>query len=210
MFTGIIPFQGRFVGFREGRSVLAVEAAIPGSRLAAGGSLAVDGVCLTLTRREGGSLLFDLSPETLARTTLGGLRPGARVNLELPLTLADPLGGHLVSGHVDFTAKTLRALPRRAGLRLAFALPPAHRKYFIPQGSVAVNGVSLTVAALGPSSFEVELIPATLDQSNLAGLRAGDPVNVECDMIGKYVYNQRPGRSAAGDARGPRRGDTRR
>ncbi len=209
MFTGIIQNQGRFGGFREGRTVLAVEASIPESRLAPGGSIAVDGVCLTLTRRDGGNLIFDLSQETLARTTLGGLRPGARLNLELPLTLADPLGGRLVSGHIDFTAKTLRSTPKHPGLRLAFALPAAQRKYFIPKGSVAVNGVSLTVAALGPSSFEVELIPATLDKSNLSSLRAGDPVNVECDMIGKYVYNQRLGRSEAGSIHGPRRGDTR-
>ncbi len=199
MFTGIIQYRGRFAGFRGGRSVLAVEADIPDGKLAEGGSLAVDGVCLTLTGRDGRSLLFDLSRETLARTTLGGLRPGADLNLELPLTLADPLGGHLVSGHVDFAAKTLRAAPRGAGQRLAIALPAARRKLVIAKGSIAVNGVSLTVAALGPSSFEVELIPATLGKSNLAALRAGDPVNVECDMIGKYIYNQLlkiPGRSS--------------
>jgi riboflavin synthase len=203
MFTGIIQYEGRFAGFRGGHGGMAVEAAIPAGRLASGGSIAVNGVCLTLVRIEGGVFHFDLSRETLARTTLGELRPGARLNLELPLTLADPLGGHLMSGHVDFTAKTVRVVPHRPGRRLVFALPPAQRKYFIPQGSVGVNGVSLTVAALGSSTFEVELIPETLDRSNLSALRAGDPVNVECDMIGKYVYNQTAGRSE------PRQGDPR-
>jgi riboflavin synthase len=207
MFTGIIQYQGRFAGFREGRRVMAIETAIPAGKIAPGGSVAVDGVCLTLARTESGTLVFDLSQETLARTTLGGLRLGARLNLELPLTLADPLGGHLVSGHVDFTAKTVRMTPRRPGSRLVFSLPAAQRKYFIPKGSVAVNGVSLTVAALVPSAFEVELIPATLDKSNLSALRAGDPVNVECDMIGKYVYNQAPGRIASNGRPGPLQGD---
>ena len=114
----------------------------------------------------------------------------------LPLTLADPLGGHLMSGQVDFTAKTVRVTPKRPGRRLAFGLPAAFRKFLVAKGSVGVNGVSLTVASLGPSRFEVELIPATLDKSNLSALRAGDPVNVECDMIGKYVYNFTSGRSA--------------
>ncbi|MDD8026418.1 MAG: riboflavin synthase [Acidobacteriota bacterium] len=197
MFTGIIQYEGRFAGFREGRRELTVEAAIPSGKLAPGGSVAVNGVCLTLVRTGNGVFHFNLSRETLARTTLGDWRPGARLNLELPLTLADPLGGHLMSGHVDFTTKLVRAVPRRPGRRLAFSLPAAQRKYFIPQGSVGIDGVSLTVAALGSSTFEVELIPETLDRSNLSALRAGDPVNVECDMIGKYVYNQAPGRSGS-------------
>jgi riboflavin synthase len=197
MFTGIIQYEGRFAGFREGRRELAVEAAIPSGKLVPGGSVAVNGVCLTLVRSGNGVFHFDLSRETLARTTLGDRRPGARLNLELPLTLADPLDGHLMSGHVDFTTKLVRAVPHRPGRRLAFCLPAAQRKYFIPQGSVGIDGVSLTVAALGASTFEVELIPETLDRSNLSALRAGDPVNVECDMIGKYVYNQASGRSGS-------------
>jgi riboflavin synthase len=196
MFTGIVQYAGRFVGFREGRTEMAVEAEIPAGKIGPGGSVAVDGICLTLVKTEGRVLIFNLAQETLAKTTLGGLRLGARLNLELPLTLADPLGGHLMSGHVDFTTKTVRVSPKKPGRRLIFSLPAAQRKYFIPKGSVAVNGVSLTVAALGPSTFEVELIPVTLDKSNLAVLRAGDAVNIECDMIGKYVYNFTSGRSA--------------
>ncbi len=197
MFTGIIQYEGRFAGLREGRTEIAVAAKIPADKVALGGSVAVDGVCLTLVKREAELLVFNLAQETLARTTLGGLRRNARLNLELPLTLADPLGGHLMSGHVDFTAKTVRVTPKRPGRRLSFTLPAAFRKFFVAKGSVGVNGVSLTVAALGASTFEVELIPATLDKSNLSVLRAGDPVNVECDMIGKYVYNFVSGRSAS-------------
>ncbi|MCX6559588.1 MAG: riboflavin synthase [Candidatus Aminicenantes bacterium] len=196
MFTGIVQYSGKFAGFRQGRTEMAVEADIPAGKIGPGSSVAVDGVCLTLVKAEGRALVFNLAQETLARTTLGGFRPGARLNLELPLTLADPLGGHLMSGHVDFTTKTIRVTPKRPGRRLVFALPAAQRKYFIPKGSVGVNGVSLTVASLGSSTFEVELIPVTLDKSNLAALRAGNAVNIECDMIGKYVYNFVSGRSA--------------
>lgn len=189
MFTGIIAYSGRFSGYRQGKNVLALEAPALAGRLAVGGSLAVNGVCLSLVGIDGNRLAFNLSRETLDRTTLGSLRPGAELNLEIPLTLTAPLGGHLVSGHVDFKSRIVRVLPKKPGKRLTFALPRAYRPYFIPKGSVAVNGVSLTVAELGPAAFEVELIPITLDKSNLRSLKAGDEVNVECDMIGKYVYN---------------------
>lgn len=189
MFTGIIQQVGRFRGFRGGKTEMEIEAPGLAGRVDIGGSVAVDGVCLSIVRREGPRLVFNLSKETLARTTLGSLRVDARLNLELPLTLADPLGGHLMSGHIDFMTKVTRVMPKHPGRRLVFALPAAQRRFFIPQGSVGINGVSLTVAVIGPASFETELIPVTLDKSGLALLRAGDAVNVECDMIGKYVYN---------------------
>ena len=189
MFTGIIAFSGRFTGFRRGRSELTLEAPALAGRLAAGDSLAVNGVCLSLAGMDSGRLAFNLSRETLDRTTLGSLRPGDALNLEPPLTLAAPLGGHLVSGHVDFKSRLLRTVPKKPGKRMAFSLPRAFRPFFIAKGSVAVNGVSLTVAALTPAAFEVEIIPITIEKSNLRALRAGDEVNVECDMIGKYVYN---------------------
>jgi len=189
MFTGIISHQGLFRGYRKGRSQMAVEAAGLSAVLRAGESLAVDGVCLSLAAAERDELRFDLSRETLAKTTLGGLRPGRRLNLEVPLTLASPLGGHLLSGHVDGVGKVLRVTSRPPGKRLAVAFPAALRPYLIPKGSIALDGVSLTIASLGPSAFEVELIPLTLAGTNLGDLRAGAGVNIECDMVGKYVYN---------------------
>ncbi len=189
MFTGIIHHAGVFKGFRLGKKEMAVEAPTIPAQIGTGESINVNGVCLSLIRRENRILVFNLSQETLQRTSLGSLRPGAALNLELPLSLSSFLSGHLVAGHIDFKAKVLRMAARKSGQRLALSLPREFRPYFIPKGSVAVNGVSLTVASLGPSSFEIELIPITLEKSNLTGLRAGDEVNVECDMIGKYVYN---------------------
>jgi riboflavin synthase len=189
MFTGIIHHSGVFKGFRLGKKEMAVEAPSIPAQFGMGESVNVSGVCLSLIRREKSILFFNLSRETLQRTTLGSLRPGAELNLELPLSLSSFLSGHLVTGHIDFKARVLRMAARRPGKRLALSMAKEFRPYFIPKGSVTVNGVSLTVASLGPSSFEIELIPVTLEKSNLTGLRAGDEVNVECDMIGKYVYN---------------------
>jgi riboflavin synthase len=189
MFTGIISHRGLFRGYRRGRSEMTLEAPGLAAALRAGDSLAVNGVCLSLVAADRDELRFDLSRETLAKTTLGALKSGDRLNLELPLTLAAPLSGHLVSGHVDAVGKVLRVSSRPPGKRLAVAFPAALRPFIVPKGSVAVDGVSLTVAALGPASFEVELIPLTLTATNLGGLRGGGAVNLECDMVGKYVYN---------------------
>jgi riboflavin synthase len=189
MFTGIISHRGLFRGYRRGRSEMTLEAPGLAAALRAGDSLAVNGVCLSLVAADRDEFRFDLSRETLAKTTLGALKSGDRLNLELPLTLAAPLSGHLVSGHVDAVGKVLRVSSRPPGKRLAVAFPAALRPFIVPKGSVAVDGVSLTVAALGPASFEVELIPLTLTATNLGGLRGGGAVNLECDMVGKYVYN---------------------
>jgi riboflavin synthase len=127
MFTGLISHQGRFLGFRRGRSALAVEAPGLAAKLAPGASIAINGVCLTLTGTDRDALTFDLSRETLAKTTLGALKPGAVLNLELPLTLADPLGGHLVSGHIDAVGKVVRISARPPGKRVGIAFPAALR-----------------------------------------------------------------------------------
>jgi riboflavin synthase len=189
MFTGIISSMGVFQGYRQGRREILVEAPEAAPKLEPGASLAVDGVCLSLVRRDGSGLVFDLSKETLERTTLGLLRTGDRLNLELPLTPSSLLSGHLVSGHVDAMGKVARLIAKRPGKRLTVAFPRELRPYFVLKGSVAVNGVSLTVAALGADAFDTELIPLTLEGTNMGRLRAGDPVNLECDMLGKYVYN---------------------
>lgn len=189
MFTGIITHQGLFAGYRRGREELLVEAPSLAGRLRPGDSVSVSGVCLSLVGADGAALRFDLSRETRERTTLGALKPRARLNFELPLTLETPLGGHLVSGHVDAVGKVLRVAERRPGRRLTLSFPPTLRPFLVPKGSVAVDGVSLTVASLGPRSLDVELIPLTLEGTNLGSLRAGAAVNLECDMVGKYVYN---------------------
>ncbi|MBN2207514.1 MAG: riboflavin synthase [Candidatus Aminicenantes bacterium] len=189
MFTGIIARTGVFKGFRQGRREMAVDAGELAGRVAAGDSVAVHGACLTVVSKDGTVLAFDVSQETLAKTTLGGLRPGDAVNLELPVTAEGFLGGHIVTGHVDGTARVLRAVARRPGRRLEIALPAALRPFVVAKGSVAVDGASLTVAGLKLASFEVELIPLTLERTALGRLRPGDAVNLECDILGKYVYN---------------------
>ena len=189
MFTGIITHQGTFAGYRRGRQELVIEAAGLADKIHPGDSLAVNGVCLSLLGAEKGSLRFNLSEETLSLTNLGTLKPRERLNLELPLTLASPLSGHLVAGHVDAVGKILRTAERSPGRRITLSFPREVRPFLVPKGSVAVNGVSLTIASLGPSSMDIELIPLTLAGTNLGGLRAGAAVNLECDIIGKYVYN---------------------
>lgn len=189
MFTGIIQYIGVFKEYRRGKQELVTKAPEFVSRLEIGDSLAVNGVCLSLTHKEKDILFFHLSQETLRRTNLGSLRRGDRLNLESSLTLSTPLSGHLVTGHIDSTGKVLMARKRGEGKRLTVSFPPDLRPYFIPKGSVAVDGVSLTIAELKLSSFESELIPITLENSNLGQRKIGDRVNIECDIIGKYVYN---------------------
>jgi len=189
MFTGIIVSTGLFKAYKRGRHEMHLEAADLAPKLEPGASLAVNGVCLSLVSKDKGALAFELSQETLDRTNLGGLRPGVRLNLELPLTLGSLVSGHLVSGHIDAVGKVVRLAEKRPGKRLFISFPPGLRPNFIPQGSVAVNGVSLTIAALQAATLETELIPLTLKGTNLGDLRSGDPVNLECDMVGKYAYN---------------------
>ena len=189
MFTGIIHHMGLFRGFLHGRREMAVEAPTLASQIDIGESLAVNGVCLSLIRKQKNLLFFSLSEETLKKTNLGSLHQGERLNLEPPLTLSTPLGGHLVTGHVDTRGRISQIRKRKSGNRITVTFPPEIRHLLVSQGSVALNGVSLTISELRGSSFDVELIPITLENSNLGELKRGDEVNIECDMIGKYVYN---------------------
>ncbi len=189
MFTGLVETTGsvRSAARRAGSLRLAIAARLSGETLRPGESISVDGVCLTLSRARGGVLEFDVVRETLERTTLGGLRPGDAVNLERSLRPADRVGGHFVLGHVDATA-AVRSVRRRAGdHRLAVALAPAIRPYVAEKGSIAVQGVSLTVARLGRADFEVALVPETLRRTTLGSLRPGDRVNVEVDPLARYL-----------------------
>jgi riboflavin synthase len=189
MFTGIIRYTGRFKAYTLGKQEMAIEAPTLASDIKIGGSLSVNGVCLSLIKKKKGLLYFNLSPETLIKTTLGSLRRDDRLNLEIPLTLSEPLSGHLVTGHIDEKGKVIKIETRKKGKRITIRFPHELSPYFIPKGSVAVDGVSLTIASVKNNHLEVEIIPITLRDTSLSDLRTGWEVNIECDIIGKYVYN---------------------
>lgn len=186
MFTGIVEEVGRVLARDGARLVVAGRAVLEGSDL--GASVAVNGVCLTVVAWGPERLEFDLGPETLAVTALGDLRPGDPVNLERPLRLGGFVGGHLVQGHVDGVGAVAALRPdgEAAWLRVEWR-DPALAGLLIPRGSVAVDGVSLTVAALEAEAFEIMLIPHTLAHTTLGSAVPGRRVNLEMDMIGKYV-----------------------
>ena len=190
MFTGIVEEMGAVLGLGRAGQVarLEVGAAVTREGADTGGSIAVNGVCLTIAERRPAGFVFELGPETLARTTLGGLAPGDPVNLERPLRFGGALGGHLVLGHVDGVGTVEEVTRVESTTRVRIAVPgPELEPLLIPQGSVAVDGVSLTVAALGARSFEVMLIPHTRAVTTLGRLRPGQTVNIEADVIGKYL-----------------------
>ena len=190
MFTGIVEEMGTVVALaRAGTTLrLGVQAGVTLEGSDVGASVAVNGACLTVVERRGDEVVFELGPETLARTTLGRLQPGDPVNLERPLRFGGALGGHLVLGHVDGVGTVEEVTRVESTTRVRIGLPRRELEpLLIPQGSVAVDGVSLTVAGLGDMSFEVMLIPYTLGATTLGRLRPGQATNVEADVIGKYL-----------------------
>ena len=189
MFTGLIRSLGTIVRVTPGAGStrLAIATDLPVAAMTDGESVAVDGVCLTVAARHGGEFEADVVPETLARTTLARAAVGDRVHLERALAVGDRLGGHLVQGHVDAVARVVAAGRSGDDVRLEVELPPELRGLVARKGSVTLSGVSLTVAAVGPQSFEVALIPETLARTRLGELAAGDPVNVEADLIARYL-----------------------
>ena len=189
MFTGIVQEIGSVEAVEHGRGGvrLAVRAPATAADAKPGDSIAVSGVCLTAAEVADGVLALDAVPETLARTSLARLEPGAVVNVEAPLRAGDPLGGHVVQGHVDAVG-TVRSLEAEGdGARLTVEAPPAVLRYCAEKGSIAVDGVSLTIAGLDGGSFSVALVPHTLEATTLARLRPGDEVNLEADVLAKYV-----------------------
>ena len=201
MFTGLIETIGTVRSIAQsGRGArLEIEAHWPDQELpAAGDSVAVDGACLTVLAPSAAGFAADISPETLERTLLGKLRSGDAVNLERALRLGDRLGGHLVQGHVDVVTRVLAIRPEGGFQRWRIALPPEHAHEVAVKGSIAVHGVSLTVASMGPDWFEVALIPATLEATTLGGQRTGAHLHLETDILAKYVARRldTPGRSA--------------
>ncbi|MEI7864285.1 MAG: riboflavin synthase [Chthoniobacterales bacterium] len=189
MFTGLVREVGEVVWLRQTDQVvqLRVAAARTGERARTGESISVNGCCLTVAAQRDAQLMFDLLEESLERTNIGLLKPGDWVNLERALRVDGRLGGHFVQGHVDCTAKVLRITEQQADLRLDIAMPREFARYVAFKGSIALNGVSLTVSEVEESSFAVWIIPHTLNNTNLSRLIEGDEVNLEFDVLAKYI-----------------------
>jgi riboflavin synthase len=187
MFTGIIEITGKVKTLQLKTGWALVDIAAGFKDLALGESVSVNGACLTVAAINKDGFSADLSAETLSRTTLGRMKAGQTVNLERALKLGDRLGGHLVSGHIDCTARVEKLVKLGGGWLLAVSLEGKHLKYIVNQGSVAVDGISLTVSRKKATGFETAIIPHTYNNTNLKELRTGDRVNLELDMNAKYL-----------------------
>jgi riboflavin synthase len=199
MFTGIVEELGRVVS-REGARIV-VRCPIAASDAAIGDSVSIDGVCLTVVALDGDQASFDISQETFDRTSLGTLDADDPVNVERPATLASRLGGHLVQGHVDGVARVTTVHPdTEGGARLSVRLPTYLLRFVVEKGSITLDGVSLTVAALHGDEIEVALIPHTLVATTLGTIDTGDPLNVEVDVVAKYVAKNMESLMAGGAA----------
>jgi riboflavin synthase len=199
VFTGIIIATGQVISALDkgGDLELGIDAgSLDTARMTLGESVCVQGVCLTVTRLDGAKFYADVSRESLAKTTLGTLAVGARVNLEPSLRAGDPLGGHLVSGHVDAVGGLESVTEDARSRRLQFELPAPLMRYVAPKGSICIDGVSLTVNGVGDRRFDVNIIPHTWQVTTLGGLQGGARVNIEIDQIARYVERLMPrGRS---------------
>lgn len=189
MFTGLIQEVGLVKkAVQQGPGLeLFVESKGLSRKVKVGDSVAVNGCCLTAVGVNPPLLSFQAVPETLSRTVLGDLKPGTKVNLELPLTLSDPLGGHFVQGHVDGRAKIIEIIPDGDGLRLKVEIPEPFARYLVEKGSLALDGISLTVASVQGNKVEVALIPHTLQNTSLGDKKVGDLLHLEVDMLAKYM-----------------------
>jgi riboflavin synthase len=189
MFSGVVAEVGTVQAFAEHREAasLTIKASPVFSDVAVGESIAVNGVCLTVVAHRESTFVLDVSPETLRATNLGELRPGDGVNLERSLCLSDRIGGHLVSGHVDGVGRIIDKRPEANALHYHMQVPKDLLRYIVPKGSIAVDGISLTVVACFSDGFQVTIIPHTAAVTTIGRKSLGATVNLECDMIGKYV-----------------------
>ena len=189
MFTGLVRERGRVVAVDSADGGVRLRVRAPGTAegAAIGDSVSIDGCCLTVTAVDDGELAFDAVPETIRRSTLGGLAAGADVNLEPALRAGEPLGGHYVQGHVDGVGHVRALVSEGDGARLWVDTPPELLRYCVEKGSIAVQGVSLTIAELDDGGFAVALVPHTLAATTLGSLEQGAPVNLEADVLAKYV-----------------------
>ena len=189
MFTGIIEEIGVLKERRDGSHsctlTVRCEKILEGTKI--GDSIAVNGTCLTVTKLNADSFDVDVTPETMRRTAFSIVRVGSKLNLERALRIGDRLGGHLVSGHVDFVGKLIKKEQEGNAVNLTFSVPEQWMKYILAKGSIAIDGVSLTIAKKHSHSFVVSLIPHTGEMTILLLKQIGDPVNIECDCIGKYI-----------------------
>jgi riboflavin synthase len=191
MFTGLIEDVGKIGALRlhNGAAILTVKTRLAVRSMPLGASVAVNGACLTVVKRLAGGFTVDVSPETLARTNLERLAVGSLVNLEQPMRLQERLGGHLVTGHVDGLGRVASIRKQGEFTIFNFHVPPRLARLLVSKGSVAVDGISLTVNDCRRNGFSVAIIPFTLCHTNLQGRRVGDKVNIETDLIGKYVHS---------------------
>lgn len=189
MFTGIVRERGHVASVEgDGTGIrICLDAPLTAAEVAIGDSVSLNGCCLTVVEAADGTLAFDAVPETLARSSLDGLEAGAELNVESALRAGDPLGGHYVQGHVDGVGTVRSVEAEGEGRRIWFDAPPEVLRYCVDKGSVAVDGVSLTIAGLDESGFAVALIPHTLAATTLGTLAAGARVNLEADVLAKYV-----------------------
>ena len=189
MFTGIVRERGRVVAAdsRADGLDLEIEGPLTARLTAVGDSVSIDGADLTAVTVADGRMTFHAVPETVRRTAFARLHPGAEVNLEPALRAGEPLGGHYVQGHVDGVGRVRSSEPEGAGRRVWFEAPPEVLRYCVEKGSVAVQGVALTIAEIAEDAFAVALIPYTLAETTLGALEPGDPVNLEADVLAKYV-----------------------
>lgn len=190
MFTGLVEETGEVLSLHtapSGGVRLSLKATLIAPTTNLGDSIAVNGCCLTVSSKESHTLSFDLLQETLARTSLADVQPGSIVNLERALSAGSRMGGHFVQGHIDGTSEILRIEPVGADMRLQIALPPEGSRYLIHKGSIAVDGISLTIAELDEKSFTLWIIPHTRAMTNLRSRHPGDRVNLEYDLLAKYV-----------------------
>ena len=188
MFTGLVEDIGSVESVEAGGDGARLRIATRlGAEIATGDSVSVNGVCLTATKVDSDGFETEAMNQTLTVTALGGLGAGSQVNLELAMKASDRLGGHIVQGHADGVGEVLSVVDDGFARRLRVALGPDLIRYLVEKGSVGLNGVSLTVSALGEDWVEVSLIPETLERTNLGGAAAGDRLNVECDVVAKYV-----------------------
>ena len=185
MFTGIVEETGRVVKTTPTRMVIQAKVTLDGTRIA--DSIAVNGTCLTVVDIQGDTLAVDVVPETLRRTNLGDAKPGDPVNLERSLALGDRMGGHMVQGHVEATGRVISLEPEGESLLMGFQASPEIMRYVVTKGFIAVDGVSLTIVQCDSSSFTIAVIPYTQEYTVLGSRRIGDRVNLETDVIARYV-----------------------